>query len=107
MNCTAEVKGDKVEIWAPTQNPEAGRQLVAKTLGVPPANVKVRMTRCGGGFGRRLSSDFMPPGQAAVEPPGRHPARRLSPRRVPLPEGRAGRLGQAGRHPRPLHHLRQ
>jgi isoquinoline 1-oxidoreductase beta subunit len=59
MNCTAEVKGDKVEIWAPTQNPDAGRKLVAKTLGVPEANVLVHMTRVGGGFGRRLSSDFM------------------------------------------------
>ena len=59
MNCTAEVKGDKVEIWAPTQNPEAGRQMVAKLLGVPPANVLVHMTRCGGGFGRRLSNDYM------------------------------------------------
>jgi len=59
QNCTAEVTGDKVEIWAPTQNPEAGRQLVAKTLGVPPDNVLVHMTRCGGGFGRRLSNDYM------------------------------------------------
>ncbi len=59
QNCTAHVQGDKVEIWAPTQNPEAGRQLVAKTLGVPPANVVVHMTRCGGGFGRRLSNDYM------------------------------------------------
>ena len=59
QNCTAHVQGDKVEIWAPTQNPEQGRQLVAKTLGVPPANVLVHMTRCGGGFGRRLSNDYM------------------------------------------------
>jgi len=59
MNCTAEVKGDRVEIWAPTQNPDAGRKLVAKTLGVPEDNVLVHMTRVGGGFGRRLSSDFM------------------------------------------------
>ncbi len=59
QNCTAEVTGDKVEIWAPTQNPEAGRQLVAKTLGVPADNVLVHMTRCGGGFGRRLSNDYM------------------------------------------------
>jgi isoquinoline 1-oxidoreductase beta subunit len=59
MNCTAEVKGDKVEIWAPTQNPEAGRKLVASTLGVPEDNVLVHMTRCGGGFGRRLSNDYM------------------------------------------------
>jgi isoquinoline 1-oxidoreductase beta subunit len=59
MNCTAEIKGDKVEIWAPTQNPDAGRQMVAKLLGVPPANVTIHITRSGGGFGRRLSNDYM------------------------------------------------
>jgi len=59
QNCTAEVKGGKVEIWAPTQNPDGGRQLVARTLGVAPADIAIHMTRCGGGFGRRLSSDFM------------------------------------------------
>ena len=30
MNCTAHVQGAKVEIWAPTQNPEPGRTLVAQ-----------------------------------------------------------------------------
>ena len=59
QNCTASVVGDQVTIWAPTQNPGAGRNLVAKTLGVPPANVAVTITRCGGGFGRRLSNDYM------------------------------------------------
>ena len=35
INCTARVDGDKVEIWAPTQNPEPGRAAVAKLpLGV-------------------------------------------------------------------------
>jgi isoquinoline 1-oxidoreductase beta subunit len=59
MNCTADVRDNKVEIWAPTQNPGAGRGLVAKTLGIPPENVTIHVTRCGGGFGRRLSSDFI------------------------------------------------
>lgn len=59
QNCTAEVKDGKVEIWAPTQNPEPGRQLVATTLGVAPENVIVHMQRCGGGFGRRLANDYM------------------------------------------------
>jgi isoquinoline 1-oxidoreductase beta subunit len=59
QNCTARWQDGKVEIWAPTQNPAPGRQLVATTLGVPPENVVVHMTRCGGGFGRRLSNDYM------------------------------------------------
>ena len=59
QNCTADVRGDKVEIWAPTQIPARGLTLVAKTLGVPEANVTVHMVRAGGGFGRRLQNDYM------------------------------------------------
>ena len=33
QNCTATFKDGKMEIWAPTQNPQPGRELVAKTLG--------------------------------------------------------------------------
>jgi isoquinoline 1-oxidoreductase beta subunit len=59
QNCTAEVKDGKVEIWAPTQNPQPGRDIVAKVLGVAPADIKIHITRCGGGFGRRLQNDYM------------------------------------------------
>jgi len=59
MNCTAHVQGDKAEIWAPTQNPEPGRKLVAHTLGLDEENIAVHMTRVGGGFGRRLMNDYM------------------------------------------------
>ena len=59
MNCTADVRDGKVEIWAPTQNPGAGRTLVAQALGIAPEAITIHVTRCGGGFGRRLASDFM------------------------------------------------
>ena len=59
QNCTAQVQGKKIEIWAPTQNPGAGRTLVAKTLAVEENDVTIHLIRCGGGFGRRLSNDYM------------------------------------------------
>lgn len=60
QNCTARVNRDgSVEIWAPTQNPGPGAQLVARTLGIDAARIRVHMTRVGGGFGRRLNNDYM------------------------------------------------
>jgi len=59
QNCTARVRDGKAEIWAPTQNPDSGRKIVAKTLGLSEADITIHMTRCGGGFGRRLMNDYM------------------------------------------------
>jgi isoquinoline 1-oxidoreductase beta subunit len=59
QNCTARFQDGKMEIWAPTQNPQSGQQLVAQTLNLPAADITVHLTRIGGGFGRRLDSDFM------------------------------------------------
>src|SRR5918999_313280 len=45
QNCTAHVKDGKVEIWAPTQNPTGGRQLIARTLGLQDTDVTIHMMR--------------------------------------------------------------
>jgi len=58
MNCTALMKGDRVEVWAPTQNAEATHATAAATAGVPLENVEVHLTHLGGGFGRRGFQDY-------------------------------------------------
>ena len=59
QNCTARPTAKGVEIWAPTQFPNDGRDIVAATLGIDVSEVTVHMRRCGGGFGRRIMNDFM------------------------------------------------
>lgn len=59
QNCTAQVKDGKAELWAPSQMPDEGKGMVAKALGLDAKAVTVNLTRIGGGFGRRLQSDFM------------------------------------------------
>jgi len=59
QNCTAQFKDGKLEIWAPSQTPQAGLNLVARTTGLAPTDIKLHLTRIGGGFGRRLSNDYV------------------------------------------------
>ena len=60
QNCTAWVKGDVAEVWAPTQSAEATLNEAAKTLGLPVENVTVHRPYLGGGYGRRgASQDFV------------------------------------------------
>lgn len=58
QNCTIELIGDRVRVWAPTQLPEQCKDAVATAMGVSGDKVEVNVTLLGGGFGRRLQQDF-------------------------------------------------
>jgi isoquinoline 1-oxidoreductase subunit beta len=59
MNCTADMRKDSCEVWAPTQTPETAYDDIIKTYGLPPDSVQVHTTLLGGGFGRRLFVDYV------------------------------------------------
>ncbi|NRF69242.1 xanthine dehydrogenase family protein molybdopterin-binding subunit [Aquincola sp. S2] len=58
-NCTADVRADRCEIWAPTQNPGEARERIAEELKCPIEQVTVHVTDIGGGFGRKAMHDFV------------------------------------------------
>ncbi len=60
QNCYADVKADRALIIVPTQMPSGASRAVAAVTGIPRENIQVEMTRVGGGFGRRLTNDYVP-----------------------------------------------
>jgi isoquinoline 1-oxidoreductase beta subunit len=58
MNYIADVRAESAEVWGPTQVPGSVRADAAAITGLAPAKIKVRLTRSGGGFGRRLMADY-------------------------------------------------
>jgi len=57
-NCTAHFQRSRCELWAPTQVPQTCRDKVAQAVGLDSDQVKVNVTLMGGGFGRRLDTDY-------------------------------------------------
>jgi isoquinoline 1-oxidoreductase beta subunit len=59
MNCTAHVRADGVDIWAPTQFQTGAQMIGAQIGGIAAEKVAVHTTYLGGGFGRRFELDFI------------------------------------------------
>ena len=56
QNSTAHYKDGKLEIWSPSQIPSL--QHPALGSGLQPQNITMHLVRAGGGFGRRLVSEY-------------------------------------------------
>src|SRR5438067_1825960 len=59
MTCTAHVRADGCDVWVPTQNQTRAQEVAAEITGLPKEQVRIHTTFLGGGFGRRLESDFV------------------------------------------------
>jgi isoquinoline 1-oxidoreductase beta subunit len=58
MNFFANVKEDSAVLTGPVQTPSFLEKSVSDRLGLPLEKIEVKMTRMGGGFGRRLYGHF-------------------------------------------------
>jgi isoquinoline 1-oxidoreductase beta subunit len=58
LNCIADVKEDRVEIWGPVQEANWIQADLSERLNMPPEKVVVNMTFLGGGFGRKAFPDY-------------------------------------------------
>ena len=57
-NCSAEYRDGEVWVRGPIQMPMSAQSIVSRATGLPMTKVHVLSTRIGGGFGRRLMSDY-------------------------------------------------
>lgn len=58
MNATARVTAASCELWAPMQDQGDMREALAKALEIGTDAVVLHTTKLGGGFGRRLQTDY-------------------------------------------------
>jgi isoquinoline 1-oxidoreductase beta subunit len=64
LNCTADVRSDRCEIWTPSQGAQGVQSAAARVTGLDPSSVTVHITLLGCGWGRKNSTDFV---EEAVE----------------------------------------
>ena len=59
INMYADVKADSAYLLGPMQTPANAQRGAARILGLSEDKITTEMTRIGGGFGRRLKTDFV------------------------------------------------
>ena len=58
INCTAYVRKDQCDVWAPTQGQTVAQLVAGEVSGLPPDKVKIHTTYMGCGLGRRATAGF-------------------------------------------------
>lgn len=59
INCTAHVRPEGCELWVSTQNQSGALHVAAEETGLRPDQINIFTTYLGGGFGRRIETDFI------------------------------------------------
>ncbi len=59
INCTASVRKDRCDVWAPTQGQTVAQLVASQISGLPTEKVKIHTTYMGCGLGRRATPDFV------------------------------------------------
>ncbi|WP_455212856.1 molybdopterin cofactor-binding domain-containing protein [Kaarinaea lacus] len=59
MNCVAQINADRCDVWVGTQSQEGAQAMATHICGLPKQKINIHSTFLGGGFGRRLESDFV------------------------------------------------
>ena len=63
MNCTvqwlADATGERLKLWVPTQAPSFALETATRLSGLARERIDLIVTQLGGGFGRRLETDYL------------------------------------------------
>jgi isoquinoline 1-oxidoreductase beta subunit len=59
MTCVADVRADRAEIWAPTQDRQGALSTARRATGLPQDAITLHVPVIGGAFGRRLQADYV------------------------------------------------
>lgn len=98
MNATTALREGAAEMWMGSQSPNRAQERAATALGLKPDQLKVNVALIGGGFGRRLGTDFSTEASQVAQAAGGGP--------VQVVWDREDDIRHDLHHPATLHRLR-